>query len=137
VSLERLWADWRSDYVSHPDTGRDDKGCVMCRLVASTDDVEALVLERTPATIVVMNLYPYGSGHLMVAPTRQYRELRRPHRQTRASPSRADAPAASGARPRIARRRQRRESGTSAGARARALPGHLRDAPCFPAGTAT
>jgi len=70
VSLERLWADWRSDYVSHPDTGRDDKGCVMCRLVAATDDAEALVLERTPETIVVMNLYPYGSGHLMVAPTR-------------------------------------------------------------------
>src|SRR5690349_8984421 len=68
--LDRLWADWRSDYVSHPDTGRTDKGCVICNLVNATDDVEALVLERTEHTIVVMNLYPYGSGHLMVAPTR-------------------------------------------------------------------
>jgi ATP adenylyltransferase len=70
MSLDRVWADWRSDYVSHPDTGRDDKGCVMCNLIAATDDRAALVLERTPATIAVMNLYPYGSGHLMVAPMR-------------------------------------------------------------------
>jgi ATP adenylyltransferase len=55
--------------VSHPDTGRTDTACVICSLVAATDDREALVLERTPDTITVMNLYPYGSGHLMVAPT--------------------------------------------------------------------
>jgi len=68
--LERLWADWRSDYVSHPDTGRTDRGCVICRIIEATDDAEALVLERTELTIAVMNLYPYGSGHLMVAPMR-------------------------------------------------------------------
>jgi ATP adenylyltransferase len=79
MSLDRLWAGWRSDYVAHPDTGRDDKGCVMCNLVAATDDRAALVLERTPTTITVMNLYPYGSGHLMVAPRRHeasYEDLR-------------------------------------------------------------
>jgi len=70
MSLERLWAGWRTGYVSDPKTGRTDTACVMCNLVAATDDVEALVLERTPQTITVMNLYPYGSGHLMVAPVR-------------------------------------------------------------------
>jgi len=68
MSLDRLWAGWRNDYVSHPDTGRTDTACVICNLIAATDDREALVLERTPQTITVMNLYPYGSGHLMVAP---------------------------------------------------------------------
>jgi len=68
MSLDRLWAGWRSEYVSHPDTGRTDTACVICNLIAATDDREALVLERTPQTITVMNLYPYGSGHLMVAP---------------------------------------------------------------------
>src|SRR5262249_57336693 len=68
--LERLGADWRSDYVSHPDTGRTDRGCVICRIIDADDDAEALVLERTEHTIAVMNLYPYGSGHLMVAPMR-------------------------------------------------------------------
>jgi len=70
MGLDRLWADWRSDYVSHPDTGRTDRGCVLCNIVNATDDVEALVLERADVTITVMNLYPYGSGHLMVAPVR-------------------------------------------------------------------
>jgi ATP adenylyltransferase len=75
MSLERLWAGWRASYVSDPDTGRTDNGCVMCKLVAATDDSEALVLERTPETIAVMNLYPYGSGHLMVAPNRHAASL--------------------------------------------------------------
>ena len=70
MSLERLWADWRAAYVEHPDTGRDDIGCVICNLVNADDDEAALVLERTAHTITVMNLYPYGSGHLMVAPKR-------------------------------------------------------------------
>ena len=37
MSLERLWAGWRSSYVSDPNTGRDDLGCVMCNLVAAND----------------------------------------------------------------------------------------------------
>jgi ATP adenylyltransferase len=70
MSLDRLWAGWRSSYVSDPDTGRTDIDCVMCRIVNAPDDAAALVLERTPETITVMNLYPYGSGHLLVLPTR-------------------------------------------------------------------
>jgi ATP adenylyltransferase len=69
VGLDRLWADWRSAYVSG-ETAKDTTGCVLCNLVNATDDTEALVLERTADTITVMNLYPYGSGHLMVAPVR-------------------------------------------------------------------
>jgi ATP adenylyltransferase len=47
----------------------------MCKLVAAPDDAAALVLERTPETITVMNLYPYGSGHVMVAPARHAASL--------------------------------------------------------------
>jgi len=68
VPLDRIWADWRSGYVSSLAEQRDADGCVLCNLVGATDDAEALVLERTSETITVMNLYPYGSGHLMVAP---------------------------------------------------------------------
>ena len=69
MSLERVWAGWRNEYVSDPNTGRTDLACVICNLIAATDDREALVLERAPHTITILNLYPYGSGHLMVAPT--------------------------------------------------------------------
>jgi len=70
VSLDRLWAGWRSPYVSDTDGDPNTEGCVVCSLVDAPDDAEALVLERTTETITVMNLYPYGSGHLMVAPVR-------------------------------------------------------------------
>jgi ATP adenylyltransferase len=72
--LDRLWAGWRSSYVSGLTednvTDTEGDGCVLCRLVATGDDAAALVLERATRTITVMNLYPYGSGHLMVAPIR-------------------------------------------------------------------
>ena len=71
MGLDRLWADWRSAYVSGIGAvAEGDTGCVMCNLVNATDDAAALVLERAEHTITVMNLYPYGSGHLMVAPKR-------------------------------------------------------------------
>jgi ATP adenylyltransferase len=70
MTLERLWADWRAEYVVNADGLLAEHGCVMCNLVSATDDAEALVLERTETTITVMNLFPYGSGHLMVAPVR-------------------------------------------------------------------
>jgi ATP adenylyltransferase len=69
MGLDRLWADWRSAYVSGQ-VAAGDGGCVLCRLVGARDDRAALVLERTDRTITVMNLYPYGSGHLMTAPVR-------------------------------------------------------------------
>ncbi len=86
MTLERLWAGWRGDYVSgvatsSADAGSDDgtagdgDGCVLCRIVATADVAEALVLERTVTTFTVMNLYPYASGHLMVAPLRHEADL--------------------------------------------------------------
>ena len=54
MTIERLWAGWRNDYVSDPKTGRTDTACVMCNIVDATDDAEALVLERTELTVTVM-----------------------------------------------------------------------------------
>jgi ATP adenylyltransferase len=48
---------------------------VFCRLAEATDRRAALVLETTPTTITAMNLYPYGSGHLLVAPRRHVADL--------------------------------------------------------------
>ncbi|MGH8979139.1 MAG: HIT family protein [Acidimicrobiia bacterium] len=68
MSLERLWAGWRGAYVSGLTPDGHAGECVFCRIVATDDDEAAMVLERTEYTIAVMNLYPYGSGHLMIAP---------------------------------------------------------------------
>jgi ATP adenylyltransferase len=72
--LDRLWAGWRSEYVAGVDAKPDD-GCVFCRLAEAEDRRSALVLEVTPQTVTVMNLYPYGSGHLLVAPRRHVADL--------------------------------------------------------------
>lgn len=77
MSLERLWAGWRAEYVTsatvtQPSTGPHD--CLFCRLYAA-DPAEALVVARTDLAFVVMNVYPYTSGHLMVAPVRHEADL--------------------------------------------------------------
>ena len=70
--MGRLWAGWRSAYISGIAGGED--GCLFCTLL-SGDDEEALILERTPHSFTVLNAFPYTSGHLMVAPTRHGADL--------------------------------------------------------------
>lgn len=76
MAIERLWAGWRSGYVREvADSGPSDTGCVMCRLAAAPDDDAALVVARGEHTFVVLNAFPYTSGHLMVVPDRHEANL--------------------------------------------------------------
>lgn len=61
--MDFVWSPWRYKYVS---SGKDDS-CVFCVGDPSGDDGR-LVLYRGQHNFVIMNLYPYTSGHLMVAP---------------------------------------------------------------------
>jgi ATP adenylyltransferase len=66
--LQRLWSPWRSKYIS---SGVDSQaeGCVFCRIAGSPDmDETNFVLHRGEHAFVVLNLYPYITGHLMVVP---------------------------------------------------------------------
>ncbi len=69
MSLERLWAGWRSEYVSGAND--DDDGCVLCRVVAEAGNV----VWRGSRVAAVLNAFPYTSGHLMVVPVRHVAEL--------------------------------------------------------------
>jgi ATP adenylyltransferase len=72
VSLERIWAGWRSEYVtSAAGDDSDDDGCVLCRVI---DDGSSVVW-RDEVAAVVLNAYPYTSGHVMVLPVRHVGEL--------------------------------------------------------------
>ena len=66
MALERLWAPWRLEYVQSADK---QDGCVFCR-AADGDDEEQLVVHRGERAFVVLNKFPYASGHLLVAPYR-------------------------------------------------------------------
>ncbi len=61
-----LWAPWRMEYIRSPKDG----DCFLCRILAETDDRENLILFRGETCSVVMNRFPYTSGHLMVCPNR-------------------------------------------------------------------
>lgn len=66
--MERLWAPWRMSYVSAgPEAGSE---CVFCRARGASDDRQALVLHREPLAFLILNAFPYASGHLMAVVTR-------------------------------------------------------------------
>jgi ATP adenylyltransferase len=64
--VERLWAPWRLEYIASAD---DQPGCIFCAAVEGDDD-EKLVVHRGERAFVLLNRFPYTSGHLMVAPKR-------------------------------------------------------------------
>ena len=63
--LERLWAPHRLAYVQKAEKG----ACVFCAIPSMADE-DGLVVARGGAAYVVLNLYPYNPGHLMVVPYR-------------------------------------------------------------------
>src|SRR5439155_10084732 len=73
--VERLWAPWRLEYITSAD---ETPGCVFCRALEGEEE-ESLVVHRGERAFVLLNKFPYASGHLMVAPLRhvgEYAELR-------------------------------------------------------------
>lgn len=65
MSGDRLWTPWRMRYVAGDDR---EEGCIFCSRLAAADDVESLILHRGERSFVIMNLYPYNTGHLMIVP---------------------------------------------------------------------
>jgi ATP adenylyltransferase len=77
VTLDRIFAGWRSAYVSGVAQVEPVEGeCVFCALFAAdVGDRERLVVHRGERCVVMLNLYPYGSGHLLVMPLRHIATL--------------------------------------------------------------
>jgi ATP adenylyltransferase len=69
--VKQLWAPWRLEYVAAAD---EQEGCVFC-LAEAGDDEERLVVHRGERAFVLLNKFPYASGHLMVAPKRHVGDL--------------------------------------------------------------
>ena len=67
----QLWAPWRLEYIRHAD---ELAGCVFCRAAAGPDE-ELLVVHRGESAFVLLNRFPYSSGHVMVAPYRHVGEF--------------------------------------------------------------
>ena len=61
-----LWAPWRLEYIGSAD---EQQGCIFCTAAEATDE-DGLVVRRGERAFVLLNKFPYASGHLMVAPLR-------------------------------------------------------------------
>ena len=66
--MPQLYATWRMDYISAPKP--EGEGCIFCAFPAERRDEERFILHRGEACYVIMNLYPYNPGHMMVLPFR-------------------------------------------------------------------
>ena len=70
-----LWAPWRMKWIEQAG-GKGTKQCLFCRVARTSADRRDLVLARRPHALLMLNRYPYASGHLMVAVTRHAARFR-------------------------------------------------------------
>lgn len=65
MATDRIWAPWRLRYVK--DASKQDE-CIFCAKPAEPDDRDTLIVHRSGRCFVILNLFPYTNGHLMIAP---------------------------------------------------------------------
>jgi len=73
--MDKLFSPWRSKYIESFSKTKDEKGgCVFCNAQNGSDE-EHRIISRGTTCFIIMNLYPYNSGHIMVVPYRHLQEL--------------------------------------------------------------
>ncbi len=63
--MDKLWAPWRSKYIRR---AKSIKGCIFCSKSKAKKDVLNYIILRSHHSFSMLNIYPYNSGHIMVAP---------------------------------------------------------------------
>lgn len=65
--MNHIWAPWRMEYIENH--GKEE-GCIFCRALSLKDGPDNLIAYRGKRAFVILNRYPYTSGHVMVVPIR-------------------------------------------------------------------
>ena len=74
MANHRIWAPWRLAYVK--DASKDvEQDCIFCAKPGEDDDEANLIVHRGDRCFVILNLFPYTNGHLMVAPRRHVADV--------------------------------------------------------------
>ncbi len=70
-NMEKLWSPWRSAYIDSFKSEKADNSCIFCNAInEDIDSVNSLLIKKFEHTLVMLNLYPYNSGHLLIVPKR-------------------------------------------------------------------
>jgi len=72
--MDFLWTPWRYQYVAEAKAGKQPE-CIFCDALARTDDDVTLIVHRGASCFVILNLYPYTSGHVMIVPNAHVAKL--------------------------------------------------------------
>ena len=72
--MDYIWSPWRFQYMTEVTQGKQPE-CFFCAAVKSTHDEETLVVYRGRKAFVILNRYPYTSGHVMIVPYAHVAEL--------------------------------------------------------------
>jgi ATP adenylyltransferase len=67
-SMDRLWAPWRNAYILQAQ--KNENRCIFCELPEENEDEKNFIVRRGKTAFVILNIFPYNNGHLMVAPYR-------------------------------------------------------------------
>jgi ATP adenylyltransferase len=70
-NMEQLWAPWRMEYIQM----KKPEGCILCELPGQDNDAANYILYRGDKNFIIMNIYPYNPGHLMIVPYRHLASL--------------------------------------------------------------
>lgn len=76
--MDVLWSPWRYDYINSDkdNSTAESTGCVFCNILKSpASDVDKFIIERAGHNFVILNIYPYTSGHIMIVPFEHHSEL--------------------------------------------------------------
>ncbi len=73
ILMQLLWRPWRMNYIAGALAGGE--GCFLCEAQAAREDEARFLVARGKRSFVILNIYPYNTGHLMVAPYRHVAEL--------------------------------------------------------------
>jgi ATP adenylyltransferase len=71
--MRYMWAAWRMKYIEHTTT--KVTGCIFCNALTHQDGPKNLVVTRGEHSFVILNKFPYTSGHLMVVPLEHHATL--------------------------------------------------------------
>ena len=71
MSDEAIWAPWRAGFV----LSEKEKGCIFCNRLKMEDSIENLIVYRASRNFVILNKFPYNSGHTMIVPNRHLAHL--------------------------------------------------------------
>jgi ATP adenylyltransferase len=63
--MDYLWTPWRYRYIAN---ASKDKGCIFCEALAANDDAQTQIVFRGAKSFVILNRFPYTTGHVMIVP---------------------------------------------------------------------